>query len=138
MLLVSIYNIRYPVTADVLFTTFHKHGCEPQRIVIFPRSQGEQALIEFANHEQAQIARQRFDGRPMLDLYPDSQLENSNSGVLNSRLLQSQNNLMKVQFSELSSLEINQQNEKARDFTSLSLRTYVQSNIDESLAKRQN
>ncbi|CDW74237.1 polypyrimidine tract binding [Stylonychia lemnae] len=106
IILVTITNIRYPVNADVLFTTFHKFG-EPQRIVIFPRQLGEQALVEFASVEQAKKAKQEMDGK---SIYSNS------------------SNLMKIQFSEMKKLEINSQNDKARDYTVQSVENYISSN----------
>lgn len=36
ILLVTITNVKYPVTADVLYTVFNRFG-DVQRIVCFPR-----------------------------------------------------------------------------------------------------
>jgi RNA recognition motif-containing protein len=50
VLLVTITNVKYPVTADVLYTVFSKFG-EVCRVVSFPRQLGEQALIEMKTAE---------------------------------------------------------------------------------------
>ena len=49
-------NVKFPVTADVLYTVFSKYG-QVIRIVCFPRQQGEQALIEMRSVDQAKDAR---------------------------------------------------------------------------------
>jgi hypothetical protein len=46
ILLVTITNVRFAVTADTLYTVFSKYG-EVLRIICFPKSLGEQALVEF-------------------------------------------------------------------------------------------
>eukprot|EP00347_Sterkiella_histriomuscorum_P014929 403358967 len=110
VLLVSITNIKYPVNADVLFTIFQKYG-DPQRIVIFPRQQGEQALVEFQTFEQAKKVKLLLDGQGMYGVSQPA-------------------NVMKIQFSELQKLEINTQTLKARDFTKQTVGSFVQNQID--------
>ena len=50
VLLVNISNIKYPITVQILLTVFGKYG-EVQKIIIFQRTLGSQALVQMGNHE---------------------------------------------------------------------------------------
>ena len=94
ILLVTITNVKFPMTAEVVQAVFSKCG-EVLRTVLFQRQQGEQALVEMETLEQAQVARKELDGKNVF---------------LTS-------NCMQVSFSQQQSLQISQQNDRARDFT---------------------
>ncbi|TNV81441.1 hypothetical protein FGO68_gene13942 [Halteria grandinella] len=96
ILLVTINNVRYPVTADTLYTVFSKCG-EVLRIVSFPRQLGEQALIEYRTVEQAKVAKFTLEGQGMY----------GEKGA----------NVMRIQYSERTKLDIGNQTLKAQDYT---------------------
>ena len=64
VLLVTVTNPKYPVTADVVQTVFCKHG-DVQKVVCFPRQLGEQVLIEMRSVEQAKAAKRELDGQSL-------------------------------------------------------------------------
>lgn len=98
ILLVSVLNMMYPITIDVLHRVFKKYG-SISKIVIFTKSAGFQALIEFEDPTAASVARQALNG------------QNIYAGCCTLR----------IQFSKQDSLVIKYNNEKSRDFTDPSL-----------------
>ena len=60
ILLLTVNNPLYPITVNVLHTICREHG-EVQRIAIFHKS-GVQALVEFANVDQAGRAKTELHG----------------------------------------------------------------------------
>lgn len=97
ILLVTIQNVLYPITIDILHQIFSKYG-SILKIAIFTKT-GLQALIQFADVTSAVHARAALDG------------QNIYSGCCTLRL----------QFSNLSNLNVKFNNEKSRDFTNPSL-----------------
>jgi len=93
ILLVTVSNIMYPVTIEVLATVFQKYG-GAQRIIIFQRQQGVQALVQLPDTRNAISAKQELDG------------QNIYAGC----------NTLKVQFSSMDQLTVRQNNEKSWDF----------------------
>jgi RNA recognition motif. (a.k.a. RRM, RBD, or RNP domain) len=64
ILLITITNVKLPVTADALHSVFFTYG-EVLRIVCFPKQLGYQALVEMKTVEQAKAAQKNLDGKPM-------------------------------------------------------------------------
>lgn len=96
-LLVTVTNLVYPVTIDILHQVFSKYGVII-KIVIFSKK-GFQALIQMGDKNQAREAKQALDG------------QNIYSGCCTLR----------IQFSNLGSLKVKYNNDKSRDFTNNSL-----------------
>lgn len=57
ILLVTIHNAMYPITVDVLHQVFGPHGLV-EKIVIFNKAKGLQALIQYANVQSATTAKE--------------------------------------------------------------------------------
>ncbi|RZC64866.1 hypothetical protein C5167_008557 [Papaver somniferum] len=100
ILLVSIHHLLYPITVEVLHQVFSPHGYV-EKIVTFQKSAGSQALIQFQTRQSAVAARTALQGRNIYD--GCCQLD--------------------VQFSNLSELQVNFNNERSRDYTNPSLPT---------------
>ncbi|KAL3646927.1 hypothetical protein CASFOL_009471 [Castilleja foliolosa] len=94
ILLVSIHNMLYPMTVEVLHQVFDPHGVV-DKIVTFQKSAGFQALIRYQSHESAISARNSLHGRDIYDAF--------------CRL--------DIQFSDLDKLQVNFNNERAHDIT---------------------
>jgi hypothetical protein len=97
ILLVTVTNLVYPVTIDILHQVFSKYGAI-HKIVIFSKK-GFQALIQMGDKNQAQAAKQALDG------------QNIYSGCCTLR----------IQYSNLPSLNVKYNNDKSRDFTNNNL-----------------
>jgi len=96
ILLVTISNIVYPVTVDVMqqiVTPYAPSGMN--RCVIFSRAEQIQALVELATIEDAVAVRETLDG---LNIYPGA-------------------NTLKVQYSSMAELHVKTNNTKSFDFT---------------------
>ncbi|OVA01450.1 RNA recognition motif domain [Macleaya cordata] len=98
ILLVTIHHLLYPITVEVLHQVFSPHGFV-EKIVTFQKSAGFQALIQFQLRQNAVSAREALQGRNIYD--GCCQLD--------------------IQFSNLSELQVNYNNERSRDFTNPSL-----------------
>ncbi|KAK6938257.1 RNA recognition motif domain, partial [Dillenia turbinata] len=98
ILLVTIHQMLYPITVEVLHQVFSPHGFV-EKIVTFQKSAGFQALIQYQSHQSALIARSSLQGRNIYD--GCCQLD--------------------IQFSNLDELQVNYNNERSRDFTNPSL-----------------
>ncbi|GJP85984.1 hypothetical protein CLOP_g16062 [Closterium sp. NIES-67] len=61
VLLASIENMQYPVTIDVLHTVFSAYG-SVQKIAIFEKSAGFQALVQFPDAAAATAAKDALEG----------------------------------------------------------------------------
>lgn len=70
VLLVTITNIKFPVNADVIYSVFNKYG-DVQKIIIFEKQQGEQALVEMLTVDQAIKAKEQTSGQY---IYSDTNL----------------------------------------------------------------
>ncbi|KAK9678722.1 hypothetical protein RND81_11G229300 [Saponaria officinalis] len=94
ILLVSIHNVLYPMTVDVLNQVFSPYGFV-EKIITFQKSAGFQALIQFQTRQSATSAMSALHGRNIYD--GCCQLD--------------------IQYSNLSDLQVNYNNERSRDFT---------------------
>ncbi|KAK9111203.1 hypothetical protein Scep_018722 [Stephania cephalantha] len=98
ILLITIHQLLYPITVEVLHQVFSLHGFV-EKIVTFLKSAGFQALVQFQSRQSAVSARNSLQGRNIYD--GCCQLD--------------------IQFSNLSELQVNYNNERSRDFTNPSL-----------------
>ncbi|XP_027070960.1 polypyrimidine tract-binding protein homolog 3 [Coffea eugenioides] len=98
ILLVTIHQMLYPITVEVLHQVFSPHGFV-EKIVTFQKSAGFQALIQYQLQQSAVSARNALQGRNIYD--GCCQLD--------------------IQFSNLDELQVNYNNERSRDFTNPSL-----------------
>ncbi|CAD5182911.1 unnamed protein product [Musa acuminata subsp. malaccensis] len=100
ILLVTIHHMLYPITVEVLHQVFSPYGFV-EKIVTFQKSAGFQSLIQYQSQQSAMQARSSLQGRNIYD--GCCQLD--------------------IQFSNLSELQVNYNNERSRDFTNPSLPT---------------
>ncbi|KAJ7969793.1 polypyrimidine tract-binding protein 3 [Quillaja saponaria] len=100
ILLVTIHQMLYPITVEVLNQVFSPHGFV-EKIVTFQKSAGFQALIQYQSRQSAVVARSALQGRNIYD--GCCQLD--------------------IQFSNLDELQVNYNNERSRDFTNPNLPT---------------
>ncbi|KAJ8640972.1 hypothetical protein MRB53_017666 [Persea americana] len=98
ILLVTIHHLLYPITVEVLHQVFSPHGFV-EKLVTFQKSAGFQALIQYQLLPSAVQARNALQGRNIYD--GCCQLD--------------------IQFSNLTELQVNYNNERSRDFTNPSL-----------------
>lgn len=98
ILLVTIHHLLYPITVEVLHQVFSPHGFV-EKIVTFQKSAGFQALIQYQSRQSAVSAINALQGRNIYD--GCCQLD--------------------IQFSNLTELQVNYNNERSRDFTNPSL-----------------
>ncbi|PIA60141.1 hypothetical protein AQUCO_00400795v1 [Aquilegia coerulea] len=98
VLLVTIHHLLYPITVEVLHQVFSPHGFV-EKIVTFQKSAGFQALVQYQTRQSAVAARTALQGRNIYD--GCCQLD--------------------IQYSNLSELQVNYNNERSRDFTNSSL-----------------
>ncbi|KAJ4953308.1 hypothetical protein NE237_030140 [Protea cynaroides] len=98
ILLVTIHQLLYPITVEVLHQVFSPYGFV-EKIVTFQKSAGSQALIQYQSRQSAVQARNSLQGRNIYD------------GCCT----------LDIQFSNLSELQVNYNNERSRDFTNPSL-----------------
>jgi len=98
ILLVTIHHMLYPMTVEVLHQVFSPHGFV-EKIVTFQKSAGFQALIQYQSRQSALSAIDVLQGRNIYD--GCCQLD--------------------IQFSNLSELQVNYNNERSRDFTNPTL-----------------
>ncbi|KAF6157856.1 hypothetical protein GIB67_003756 [Kingdonia uniflora] len=94
VLLVTIHQLLYPITVDVLHQVFSSHGVV-EKIVTFQKSAGFQALVQYQSCPSAVAARNALQGRNIYD----------GCCTLN------------IQYSNLNELQVNYNNERSRDFT---------------------
>lgn len=96
ILLVTIHNAMYPITVDVLHQVFGPHGVV-EKIVIFNKSKGLQALIQYSNVQSATAAK---------DMLQDQNIYTNGSCQL------------QIQYSNLQQeLTVTANTDKTRDFT---------------------
>ncbi|GAB2275289.1 hypothetical protein Dimus_010049 [Dionaea muscipula] len=98
ILLVTIHQMLYPITVDVLHQVFSPHGFV-EKIVTFQKSAGFQALIQYQSRQSAMTALNSLQGRNIYD--GCCQLD--------------------IQYSNLDELQVNYNNDRTRDFTNSSL-----------------
>lgn len=94
ILLLTISNVLYPITVDVLSQVFSGYGMI-EKIVVFVKGAGMQALVQFTNAADAQNAKRVLDA------------QNIYSGCCHLR----------IQNSTLETLTVKFNNDKTRDFT---------------------
>lgn len=103
ILLCTIQNPYYDITVDVLNTIFSPYETHPrgtiEKVVIFQKSAGLQALVQFSNVDSAVRAKAALDGK---NIY-------SNCCTL------------QIQYSNLTDLTIRMNSETSRDFTNPSI-----------------
>lgn len=98
ILLVTIHNPLYPINVDVLQQVFSPHGFV-EKIVTFSKSAGLQALLQYSSQQSATQARNTLQGRNIYD------------GCCT----------LDIQFSNLTELQVNFNNDRTRDFTNSQL-----------------
>lgn len=94
IILLTVTNIMYPVTVDVLSQIFAKYG-GMEKVIIFNRGNAIQALVQLRDIGTASTCRAQLDG------------QNIYAGC----------NSLKVQYSSLPELEVKQNNDRMFDFT---------------------
>ena len=94
IILLTVTNIMYPVTVDVISQIFAKYG-GLEKVIIFNRGNAIQALVQLRDIATASTCRAQLDG------------QNIYAGC----------NSLKVQYSSLPELEVKQNNERMFDFT---------------------
>jgi len=112
ILLVTIQNPLYPITVDVLSQVFSPFETDPrgtvEKIVIFTKQAGLQALIQYSNNLAAAHAKNSLDGK---NIY-------ANCCTLvcwmDLALLVSHSDAQQIQFSNLSELTVRENSEKSR------------------------
>jgi len=98
VLLVTVTNVIYPVNVDCLFKVFKMQG-NVHKIVTFTKQGKSQALVQFETPAEAASAMQRFNR------------QNIYSGC----------NQLNIQYSHLSDVTVNYNNDRTYDFTNPSL-----------------
>lgn len=94
ILRVIIDNIVYPVSLETFYSIFTRFG-KVTKIVTFSKNGTFQALIQFESNMNASSAKQALDGQQMF----------------------SSGNILRIEFSKLSNLNVKYNNDKSRDFT---------------------
>ena len=94
IILLTVTNIMYPVTVEVLSQIFAKYG-GMEKVIIFNRGNAIQALVQLRDVPTASTCRGQLDG------------QNIYAGC----------NSLKVQYSSLNDLEVKQNNDRMFDFT---------------------
>lgn len=100
ILLVSIHHVIYPITVDVLQQVFSPYGFV-EKVVTFQKSAGFQALVQYETRQNASAAMGALHGRNIYD--GCCQLD--------------------IQYSNLTELQVNCNNDRSRDFTNPNLPT---------------
>lgn len=96
ILLVTINNAIYPITVDILYQVFGSHGMV-EKIVIFNKTKGLQALVQYNNIASATSAKESLHGQ---NIYTNGSCQ------------------LHIQYSNLSSeLTVTANNDKTKDFT---------------------
>jgi len=98
ILLVTIQNPLYPITVEVLNQVFSPHGTV-EKIVIFNKTAGLQALVQYSNVQNAIQAKNALQGQ---NIYAGSCT-------------------LHIQFSNLDTLTVHHNTDKTRDFTNPNL-----------------
>jgi polypyrimidine tract-binding protein 2 len=96
ILLVTINNAMYPITVDILYQVFGSHGIV-EKIVIFNKTKGLQALIQYNNIQSATSAKESLNGQ---NIYTNGSCQ------------------LQIQYSNLQGeLTVTANNERTKDFT---------------------
>ncbi|XP_053214970.1 polypyrimidine tract-binding protein 2-like isoform X1 [Panonychus citri] len=94
VLRVIVDNIVYPVSLDTFYQIFSRFG-KVTKIVTFTKNATFQALIQYESSFNASTAKQALDGQQMF----------------------SSGNVLRIEFSKLSNINVKYNNDKSRDFT---------------------
>jgi polypyrimidine tract-binding protein 2 len=96
ILLVTINNAIYPITVDILYQVFGSHGMV-EKIVIFNKTKGLQALVQYQNIASATSAKESLHGQ---NIYTNGSCQ------------------LHIQYSNLTSeLTVTANNDRTKDFT---------------------
>jgi len=96
ILLVTINNAIYPITVDILYQVFGSHGMV-EKIVIFNKTKGLQALIQYNSVQSATSAKESLHGQ---NIYTNGSCQ------------------LHIQYSNLSTeLTVTANNDRTKDFT---------------------
>jgi polypyrimidine tract-binding protein 2 len=96
ILLVTINNAMYPITVDILYQVFGSHGIV-EKIVIFTKTKGLQALIQYNNVQSATSAKESLNGQ---NIYTNGSCQ------------------LQIQYSNLQTeLTVTANNDRTKDFT---------------------
>lgn len=96
ILLVTINNAMYPITVDILYQVFGSHGLV-EKIVIFSKTKGLQALIQYSNVASATSAKDSLNGQ---NIYTNGSCQ------------------LQIQYSKLQTeLTVTANNDRTKDFT---------------------
>lgn len=96
ILLVTINNAMYPITVDILYQVFGSHGMV-EKIVIFSKTKGLQALIQYNNVAAATSAKDSLDRQ---NIYTNGSCQ------------------LQIQYSKLQTeLTVTANNDRTKDFT---------------------
>lgn len=96
ILLVTINNAMYPITVDILYQVFGSHGIV-EKIVIFSKTKGLQALIQYSSIAAATSAKDTLNGQ---NIYTNGSCQ------------------LQIQYSKLQTeLTVTANNERTKDFT---------------------
>eukprot|EP00026_Physarum_polycephalum_P006252 Phypoly_transcript_06294.p1 GENE.Phypoly_transcript_06294~~Phypoly_transcript_06294.p1 ORF type:complete len:441 (+),score=88.08 Phypoly_transcript_06294:347-1669(+) len=96
ILLVTINNAMYPITVDILYQVFGSHGMV-EKIVIFSKTKGLQALIQYNSVAAATSAKDTLNGQ---NIYTNGSCQ------------------LQIQYSKLQTeLTVTANNERTKDFT---------------------
>ncbi|NWS42163.1 PTBP3 protein, partial [Probosciger aterrimus] len=98
VLLITVENLHYSVTIEVLYQIFSKFG-SVLRIIIFTRNSQFKALLEYADPVSAYYAKMNLDGHSIYGMCCT----------------------LRIGFSKLASLEVKYNSDRSRDFTRLDL-----------------
>lgn len=87
VLLVTIHNPLYPITVEILSKIFSGYETNPakqvEKIIIFQKRSGLQALIQFSNVEASTIAMNKLDGQNIYKSCCKLQIQYSNQTEIN-------------------------------------------------------
>jgi RNA recognition motif-containing protein len=100
ILLVTIQNMIYPVTIEILHTVFSKYGAV-RRLNMFNKNGANQALIEYADVQSAVAAKSQLEGQCIYQ------------GAC----------MLRIVYSQLDKLTVKSNNDKTRDFENPNLPT---------------
>eukprot|EP01022_Parablepharisma_sp_SALTPOND_P011009 TRINITY_DN1455_c0_g1_i1.p3 TRINITY_DN1455_c0_g1~~TRINITY_DN1455_c0_g1_i1.p3 ORF type:complete len:438 (+),score=48.75 TRINITY_DN1455_c0_g1_i1:51-1316(+) len=94
VLFIAFDKVKYPLTADLLFTSFMEFG-EVRKVLIYNAKEAYYALLEMDSIESAKKVKDEFNGK---DLFTGG-------------------NSMNITYSKTQNLEIKAQNDKCKDYT---------------------
>ena len=99
VLRVVVEHLLYPVTLDTFYQLFSRFG-KVTKIVTFTKNQSLQALVQYDSIYSASSAKQSLDAQAMFG---------------------GSSNILRVDFSKLTNLNVKYNNDKSRDYTNPNL-----------------